>query len=59
MEKTYTLMLMSSQVDQIGAALADRPFKEVAGLLNDLTRQIQQQQAADAATVAPPAPPAE
>jgi hypothetical protein len=45
MPDSYTLKLTSKQMDVVGNALAQRPYAEVAQLLQEITQQIQAQQA--------------
>lgn len=42
----YSLEVSPAEADQIGAALAERPFKDVAQLMGKLQGQVQSQQAA-------------
>lgn len=48
---TFTLILTGEELNLLGAALSDRPFKEVAGLLGKINQQVVKQNN-------PPAPPA-
>ena len=48
---TFTLILTGEELNLLGAALSDRPFKEVAGLLGKINQQVVKQNT-------PPAPPA-
>ena len=45
MEPTYTFTLTKSQLDMIGNALAELPFKFSAPLLNEINRQFSEQTA--------------
>jgi cytochrome c553 len=44
----YTLTLSQAEIQQIGAALSDKPFKEVAALIAKLQAQVNAQQAKEA-----------
>ena len=46
MEQRYTLVLNKSQLDIIGNALAELPFKFAAPVLNEINRQFAEQQPA-------------
>jgi len=52
-EKTFTLTVTSPQVQTIGRALAELPYKDVAVLIQQLQAQIAAQ---DKPTPPPPAP---
>lgn len=56
--QSFTLILTGEELNLIGAALSDRPFKEVAGLLGKVNQQVLKQNvpAPPAAPVAPEAP---
>lgn len=45
----YTLSVTLQELGVIGAALGDRPFKDVASLLANLNKQVQDQQSAASA----------
>jgi hypothetical protein len=53
----YTLTLSAQEVQIIGTALAERPYREVAGIIARLNAQIIEQAKARAPAT-PPAPPA-
>ena len=40
---TFTLVLTGEELNLLGSALSDRPFKEVAGLLGKINQQILKQ----------------
>jgi hypothetical protein len=46
MEETYTFTLTKAQLDIIGTALAELPFKFSAPVLNEINRQFAKQQVA-------------
>ena len=50
--QSFTLVLTGEELNQVGAALSDRPFKEVAGLLGKINQQVLKQNTQPA----PPAP---
>ena len=50
--QSFTLTVTAEELNQVGAALSDRPFKEVAGLLGKINQQVVRQNT----TSAPPAP---
>lgn len=47
-EKTFTLSVSETQLNQIGKALGKQPYEDVASLIGSLLHQVQQQQAAAA-----------
>ena len=51
-EKLFTLTLVENELNYLAQILAERPFKEVAGLLGKLNQQIAQQ--VRATPLAPP-----
>lgn len=54
---TYTLTLDGKQIDLIGRALGALPFSEVAPLINQLGREINEQNAARSKAAQPAEPP--
>jgi hypothetical protein len=51
--QNFTITLTAEELNAVGAALSDRPFKEVAGLLGKINQQVLKQNTPPAPVEAP------